>query len=74
MGGSLVYTLTATVLANPELPAEADATVAPPSGTVDYDPNNDSASDVNIVGIFRDGFDTPEEQREAQAATEARTQ
>ena len=74
MNGSVVYTMTATVLAVPELPAEVDATVTPPAGTVDYDPGNDSASDINVVGIFRDGFDTPEQQREAQAATRARTQ
>jgi uncharacterized repeat protein (TIGR01451 family) len=74
MNASIVYTLTATVLAVPELPTEADATVAPPGGTVDYDPNNDSASDVNAVGIFHDGFDTTEAAREEKAATAARTQ
>jgi hypothetical protein len=60
MNGSVVYTITASVLATPELPAEADATVTAPDGTVDFDPSNDSASDIDVVGIFRNGFDPPE--------------
>lgn len=58
MGASLVYTIVATSLAVPEQPAEADASVAAPGGTIDFDPGNDSASDVITVGIFRGGFDT----------------
>lgn len=73
VGANVTYTLTATALADPEQPVEADATVAPPSGTVDFDPANDSASDVDAVGIFADGFDTPETQREDEAARAART-
>jgi hypothetical protein len=74
MNGSLVYTVTATVLASPEAPAEVDASVAPPDGTIDYDSRNDDASDIDAVGIFRGGFDAPEQQREARGIRSARTQ
>jgi uncharacterized repeat protein (TIGR01451 family) len=73
-GAAVIYTLTASTVALPEFPAGLDATVTAPSGLTDLNPLNDSASDVDTVGIFADGFDTPETRREAQAATAARTQ
>ena len=72
VGARVVYTLTATTVAIPEFPAELDATVTAPAGLVDFNPVNDSASDVDAVGIFADGFDVPDAQREASEAGSAR--
>jgi hypothetical protein len=59
-GSSAVYELTANVAANPELPAEITASIAVLAGPADFDPANDSAHDVDAVGIFQDGFDPPQ--------------
>jgi len=56
-GSSAVYELTANVSANPELPAEITASIAALTGATDFNPSNDSAHDVDAVGIFEDGFD-----------------
>jgi len=55
---TLVYELTATVLANPELPTYNFVSVAPPAGVTDFNPDNDWAADIDVTGIFADGFDT----------------
>jgi hypothetical protein len=59
-GSSAVYELTASVSANPELPAEVDATIAALTGATDFNPANDSAHDLDTTGIFEGGFDPPQ--------------
>jgi len=56
-GASLIYELTATVLADPEMPVENSVLVTAPADTTDFNPANDSATDVDATGIFMDGFD-----------------
>lgn len=56
MGASLIYVLGATVLADPEAPIESSASVLAPDGVPDADGTNNSATDVDTVGIFADGF------------------
>jgi uncharacterized repeat protein (TIGR01451 family) len=67
-GATVVYTSTATAVALPEFAAEIDAIVSAPSGLTDFNPANDSASDVDAVGIFADGFDTVGEPHQAEGA------
>jgi hypothetical protein len=59
-GSSAIYELTANVAANPEFPAEITATITALTGATDFNPANDSAHDVDAVGIFQDGFDPPQ--------------
>jgi len=66
-GGILTYLMTATVAADPELLLESTASVVAPAGTTDTNPLDDSATDVDVVGVFADGFDAPEAQRQAAA-------
>lgn len=56
MGSTLTYLLGATVLAEPELPIENSVSVIAPDGVPDADGTNNSATDVDTVGIFADGF------------------
>ncbi|HKE49810.1 MAG TPA: kelch repeat-containing protein [Rhodanobacteraceae bacterium] len=71
-GASVVYELSATVLADPELPAEVLATItALGGGGTDFNPDNDSASDTDTTGIFADGYDSPPDEAE-DAPTAAR--
>jgi len=56
-GATLVYELTATVLAIPEQPAYNFVSVSPPAGVTDFNAANDEATDIDITGIFADGFD-----------------
>jgi len=72
-GAAVVYTLTATTLAIPEFAAEIDATVAAPSGLTDFNPGNDSASDIDAVGIFADGFDADAVEHDASPSRAAST-
>jgi uncharacterized repeat protein (TIGR01451 family) len=72
-GAAVVYTLTATTLAMPEFAAEIDATVTAPSGLTDFNPGNDSASDIDAVGIFADGFDTAAVEHDASASRASST-
>jgi uncharacterized repeat protein (TIGR01451 family) len=74
VGAMLTYVMTATVAAEPEVPLVNTVAVHAPAGTTDTNPTDDSASDADVVGVFADGFDTPEQQREAEAATGARRQ
>jgi uncharacterized repeat protein (TIGR01451 family) len=62
--GMVTYLMTATVAANPETPLANTVSVSPPSGTTDTNPLDDSATDVDTVGVFADGFDTPQARRE----------
>jgi len=55
-GTSVTYTYTATVLGGDEIVNVASAKVG--GGVVDPTPANNSAGDVDVVVIFRDGFDT----------------
>jgi hypothetical protein len=72
-GARVVYELTATVQADPELPAELFATItALGGGGADFNPNNDSASDTDTTGIFGDGFDTPPSDAAENAPTATR--
>jgi uncharacterized repeat protein (TIGR01451 family) len=57
-GGALTYQLSATVLADPEVPIENTVSVTPPAGVPDANTANNSATDSDTVGIFADGFDT----------------
>ena len=56
MGATLTYLLGATVLAEPESPIENSVSVIAPDGVPDADGTNNSAADVDTVGIFADGF------------------
>lgn len=56
-GSSLTYALRGTVGLDPELPLIDTASVLAPSGRFDTNPGNDSASDVDIVGIFAGSFE-----------------
>jgi uncharacterized repeat protein (TIGR01451 family) len=72
-GGMLIYALSATVLGDPEQPIENAASVVAPAGVTDFNPGNDAASDVDMTGIFADGFDTPDAGREDETSTATRT-
>jgi uncharacterized repeat protein (TIGR01451 family) len=56
-GGRVVYVLQATVPALPEQPLSNTATAAAAAGAIDVNATNDSATDVDAVGIFADGVD-----------------
>jgi len=66
-GATLVYELTATVLADPEMAVENFVSVAAPAGVTDFNPANDSAADIDAAGIFADGFDTAGDEEAAKA-------
>ena len=66
-GATLVYELSATVLAEPESTVENDVSVVAPSGVADFNPVNDNASDIDTTGIFADGFDTGGDEGAAAA-------
>jgi uncharacterized repeat protein (TIGR01451 family) len=57
IGATLTYVLTATVLSDPEQAVDNTVTITSPSGVPDTNPANDSATDVDVVGLFADGFD-----------------
>ncbi len=57
VGGSLVYTLTADILALEGETVTNTATVATPAGVVDGIPPNNSATDSFLSGLFIDGFE-----------------
>jgi uncharacterized repeat protein (TIGR01451 family) len=56
-GATLTYAMTGTVAADPELPLANTASVHAPAGTTDTNPLDDTATDVDTVGVFADGFD-----------------
>lgn len=56
-GATLSYWLNGTVAFDPEMPLASSASVLAPQGRLDTDGSNDSASDVDVVGIFADSFD-----------------
>ncbi|MBA8888226.1 putative repeat protein (TIGR01451 family) [Dokdonella fugitiva] len=56
-GGRVVYVLQASVPALPEQPLSNTATAAAPVGAIDVNATNDSATDLDAVGIFADGVD-----------------
>jgi uncharacterized repeat protein (TIGR01451 family) len=57
-GAVLTYVMIGTVATDPEIPLANTANVHAPAGTTDTNPLDDSASDVDTVGVFADGFDT----------------
>lgn len=67
VGATLTYVMTGTVAADPEVPLANTASVHVPAGTTDTNPLDDSATDVDVVGVFADGFDTPESARQTRA-------
>ncbi len=56
-GSMLTYLLTATVNAIPEVAIDNTVVVTAPSGTLDTNAGNDADSDIDIVGIFANGYD-----------------
>ena len=56
---AVVYQLTAEVAAIPEQAIVETATVAVAAGEVDSNPANNTMTDTDIVGIFRDSFESP---------------
>ncbi len=60
-GDSVTYTITATVAATADGPIESTATATLPAGSVDPDPADNTASDVDALDdtIFADGFESP---------------
>jgi uncharacterized repeat protein (TIGR01451 family) len=56
MGATLTYLLDATVVADPEVPIENSVSVSAPVGVPDANGTNNSATDIDAVGIFADGF------------------
>ena len=70
VGATLTYVMTGTVAAAPEVPLANTASVHAPAGTADTNPLDDSATDLDAVGVFADGFDTAETGREVSAARE----
>jgi len=56
-GGRVVYLLQATVPALPEQPLSNTATATAGPGAIEANAANDSATDIDAVGIFADGVD-----------------
>jgi uncharacterized repeat protein (TIGR01451 family) len=56
---AIVYELTVNLAALPEQDAVYAASVTAAVGETDSNPNNNSGSDTDRVGIFADGFDNP---------------
>jgi len=56
-GKSVTYALSVTVVANPEHPVQNTVTVTAPNGVSDANALNNSATDVDNVGIFFSGFE-----------------
>jgi uncharacterized repeat protein (TIGR01451 family) len=56
-GGSVVYLLQASVPVLPELPLSNTATAAAGAAAIEVNAANNSATDVDAVGIFADGVD-----------------
>jgi uncharacterized repeat protein (TIGR01451 family) len=63
IGATSTYVLTATVAIDLEVPVVNTASVVAPAGVTDTNPLDDSATDIDATGIFRDGFDTLETKR-----------
>jgi hypothetical protein len=57
MGGSVVYLLHASVPELPELPLSNTATATAGADAIELNAANNSATDVDAVGIFADGVD-----------------
>jgi len=56
-GATIVYELIATAQVGDRQPIENTATVTPSSGLGDGNPANNSATDIDKIGVFLDGFD-----------------
>jgi len=56
-GATIVYELVATAQVGDRQPIENTATVTPSSGLGDGNPANNSATDIDKIGVFLDGFD-----------------
>lgn len=54
----LIYHLTVTVQAIPELPVVNTATITTQNGDVDVNPDNNTITLTDTVGIFRNGFES----------------
>lgn len=57
VGSSVVYLLQASVPVLPELPLSNTATAAAGAAAIEMNASNNSATDVDAVGIFADGVD-----------------
>jgi LPXTG-site transpeptidase (sortase) family protein len=51
VGGSIVYTVTANVVASPTGDLVNTATIAPPTGFADSDPSNNSSTDIDVLAV-----------------------
>jgi hypothetical protein len=56
-GVTVRYTITATVIADPESPVTINMTSYFTGSHIDLQPANNNASDTDTVGLFADGFD-----------------
>ena len=59
-GDSVTFTLTGTLQDTTNEPITNTASVALPEGVVEIDPNNNSDSDTDAVGLFVDSFESVE--------------
>jgi len=59
VGSALLYIVSGTVEALPEMRLVNTVAVAMPDGIRDETPTNNLATESDVVGIFRDGFDGP---------------
>lgn len=57
VGGAVIYSITATVALPLPTQLSNTATVAAPSGITDPVPGNNSSTVVDVIGIFRNGFE-----------------
>lgn len=59
VGASATYVVNATIAVVNEQPLQATASIAVPVGLVDGVSANNTATDTDQVGLFRDGFESP---------------
>jgi len=57
-GATATYTLTATVVADPEASVSNDVRVIAPESVTDFNAANNEASDWDVTGLFADGFES----------------
>jgi len=56
-GSALNFLVDALVAPLPEVPAAFSASLTPPAGLQDPTPGDQTASDIDAVGVFRSGFE-----------------
>lgn len=58
-GGVVIYTLTAAVIGNEDEELVNTVTVISPATPIDPDLSNNTATDIDLIALFADGFETP---------------